>query len=80
MLPLNRRVVGLRLEDLARVPVVVAGVAGPPDKSAAVLAALRGRLVHVLITDVETARRVLARNEAEPARRRTAHRGTPRRR
>jgi DNA-binding transcriptional regulator LsrR (DeoR family) len=75
---LNRRVVGLRLEDLARVPLVVAGVAGPPDKSEAVLAALRGGLVHVLITDVETARRVLARDEAEPARRRAGGRRAPR--
>jgi DNA-binding transcriptional regulator LsrR (DeoR family) len=69
VLPLNRRVVGMALHDLARVPLVVAGVSGPPDKSEAVLAALRGRLVHVLITDFETARRVLEREEAEPARR-----------
>ncbi len=65
---LNRRVVGMPLQSLAGVPLVVAGVSGPPDKSEAVLAALRGRLVNVLITDVETARRVLARDEAEPAR------------
>ena len=67
LLPLNRRVVGMALQDLARVPLVVAGVSGPPDKSEAVLAALRGRLVHVLITDFETARRVLERDAAEPA-------------
>jgi len=63
---LNRGVVGLALEDLARVPQVVAGVSGPPDKSEAVLAALRGRLMHVLITDVETARRVLKSDESGP--------------
>jgi len=67
LLPLNRRVVGMALQDLARVPLVVAGVSGPPDKSEAVLAALRGRLVHVLITDFETGRRVLERDAAEPA-------------
>ena len=67
LLGLNRRVVGMTLQDLARVPLVVAGVTGPPDKSEAVLAALRGRLVHVLITDFETAHRVLERDEAEAA-------------
>jgi len=67
LLPLNRQVVGMALQDLAHVPLVVAGVSGPPDKSEAVLAALRGHLVHVLVTDFETARRVLERDEAEPA-------------
>lgn len=67
MVALNRRVVGIALQDLARVPLVVAGVSGPPDKSEAVLAALRGRLIHVLITDIETARRVLERDDAERA-------------
>jgi DNA-binding transcriptional regulator LsrR (DeoR family) len=65
MIGLNRRVIGMSLRDLARVPLVIAGVSGPPDKSEAVLAALRGRLVHVLITDVETARRVLRRANRE---------------
>ncbi len=63
---LNQRVIGMPLGDLRRVPLVVAGVSGPPDKSEAVLAALRGRLVHVLITDPETARLVLARAGATP--------------
>jgi len=61
MVGLNRRVVGMSLRDLASVPLVIAGVSGPPDKSEPILAALRGRLVHVLITDVTTARRVLER-------------------
>ena len=56
------------LSQLRRVPLVVAGVSGPPDKSEAVLAALRGRFVHVLITDVETARLVLERADREGAR------------
>jgi DNA-binding transcriptional regulator LsrR (DeoR family) len=64
LLPLNRRVVGMALQDLGRVPLVVAGVSGPPDKSEAVLAALRGHLMHVLITDFETARRILERDHA----------------
>jgi len=61
---LNRRVIGMSLGQLPRVPVVVAGVSGPPDKSEAVLAALRGHFVHVLITDAETARLVLKRADA----------------
>ncbi|HEV8309608.1 MAG TPA: sugar-binding domain-containing protein [Methylomirabilota bacterium] len=67
--PLNRSLIGMRLEDLPRVPVVVAVVSGPPDKTEAVLGALRGGLVHVLVTDLETARRVLeaADRERPPA-------------
>jgi DNA-binding transcriptional regulator LsrR (DeoR family) len=67
LVPLNRRVIGMPLSQLRRVPLVVAGVSGPPDKSEAVLAALRGRFLHVLITDVETARLVLERADAAPA-------------
>ena len=62
---LNRRVVGMSLRDLSRIPLIIAGVSGPPDKTEAVLGALRGRLVHVLITDTETARRVLQRANRE---------------
>jgi deoxyribonucleoside regulator len=61
---LNRRVMGMSLSDLARVPLVIAAVSGPPDKSEATMAALRGRLVHALITDTETARRVLELDDA----------------
>ncbi|HEY8200420.1 MAG TPA: sugar-binding transcriptional regulator [Actinomycetota bacterium] len=64
---LNQRVVGMSLGQLRRVPVVVAGVSGPPEKSEAVLAALRGHLVNVLITDVQTARLVLQRADSEPS-------------
>lgn len=64
---LNQRVIGMPIGDLPRVPLVVAGVSGPPDKSEAVLAAIRGHFVHVLITDVETARLVLERADAETA-------------
>lgn len=53
------RVIGFPLEDLPRLPLAIGVAAGPPDKSEAVLAALRGRLVHVLVTDVGTAQRVL---------------------
>jgi DNA-binding transcriptional regulator LsrR (DeoR family) len=53
------RVIGFPLAGLRRVPLAIGVAAGPPDKSAAVLAALRARLLHVLVTDAATARRVL---------------------
>jgi DNA-binding transcriptional regulator LsrR (DeoR family) len=75
---LNQRVIGMPLGELSRVPLVVAGVTGPPDKSEAVLAALRGRFIHVLITDTETARQVLDRAQAEtPAATRRGSGGRP---
>jgi deoxyribonucleoside regulator len=59
------RVIGFPLRDLPKLPLAIGVAAGPPDKSAAVLAALRARLLHVLITDVGTAQRVLALADAE---------------
>jgi DNA-binding transcriptional regulator LsrR (DeoR family) len=53
------RVIGFPLRDLPRLPLAVGVAAGPPDKSEAVLAALRAHLLHVLVTDVATAQRVL---------------------
>ena len=55
---LNERVVGLSLERLRSIPCVV-GVAGGAWKVQAVLGALRGRLVHVLVTDRATAESLL---------------------
>jgi len=56
---LNRRVVGVELKDLHGIGQVV-GVAGGEAKAEAVLGALRGGHVDVLVTDDVTARRVLA--------------------
>lgn len=55
----NSRVIGMELETLMHVERVV-GVAGGPAKVLAILGALRGRLINVLITDRVTAERVLA--------------------
>jgi DNA-binding transcriptional regulator LsrR (DeoR family) len=52
--PLNSRVIGMELADLRRARRVV-GVAGGPRKAAAILAALRGGWINVLITDKKTA-------------------------
>ena len=56
--PLNERVIGIELADLARVNRVV-GIAGGRRKFAAIRGALRGRRINVLITDRGTAERLL---------------------
>lgn len=56
--PFNERVVGITPDQFKRVPRRV-GVAGGPEKLAAIGAALKGGWVDTLITDLETARRLL---------------------
>jgi DNA-binding transcriptional regulator LsrR (DeoR family) len=60
---LDERVIGMALEDLRKVERVV-GVAGGLSKRAAILGALRGGWVNVLITDRRTAEALL--EPAEP--------------
>jgi DNA-binding transcriptional regulator LsrR (DeoR family) len=55
---LNERVVSMRLDQLAKVDRSI-GVAGGARKYAAILGALRGGWINVLITDQFTARRLL---------------------
>lgn len=57
-IPVSRRVIGLSLPDLPLHSASIA-VAGGVRKAAAVLGALRGGFIHVLVTDEETAREVL---------------------
>jgi DNA-binding transcriptional regulator LsrR (DeoR family) len=57
-LPVTRRVIGLSLDDLTAIPMTI-GVAGGTRKSAAILGALRTGVLHVLVTDEETARDVI---------------------
>lgn len=57
-IPINRRVVGITLEELDEVGMVI-GVAGGQQKHKAILGALRGRHLDVLVTDDGTARAVL---------------------
>lgn len=59
--PLMQRVIGIELGALKRVKRVV-GVAGGRRKTQAILAALRGRWINILITDQRTATSLL--NEA----------------
>ena len=51
---LNRRVIGLSLEEFRKIPVRLVA-AGGPSKAEALTAALRGGLITVLVTDVTTA-------------------------
>jgi DNA-binding transcriptional regulator LsrR (DeoR family) len=65
--PLNERVIGMDLPQLRRVNRVV-GVAGGKRKTAAIRGALVGGWINVLITDCNTARRLLEQNEGRGAR------------
>lgn len=61
---LNRRIVGIELEALHDIEQVI-GVAGGETKAEAILGALRGEHVNVLVTDDATARKVLALGAGE---------------
>ncbi|HEY66909.1 MAG TPA: sugar-binding transcriptional regulator [Thermoflexia bacterium] len=60
---LNQRIVGIELEALHSIGQVV-GVAGGEAKAEAILGALRGGHVNVLVTDDAAARKVLALDQA----------------
>ncbi|GCF94395.1 DeoR family transcriptional regulator [Enterococcus florum] len=54
----NERVLAINLDDLKKIPLRI-GVSGGKEKSEGIRAALRGGLVNVLITDEETAKKLL---------------------
>jgi phosphoenolpyruvate---glycerone phosphotransferase subunit DhaK len=56
--PMHDRTIGLDLDQLRRIPQRIA-IAGGMDKVAAILAALRGGFVNVLVTDIATGRGIL---------------------
>jgi DNA-binding transcriptional regulator LsrR (DeoR family) len=56
--PAGNRVIGIDLETFRRVPRAV-GIAGGVRKQAAILGALRGKLINILITDQFTAGRLV---------------------
>ena len=61
----DKRVVGLTLEQLRRVPRSV-GIAGEPEKLDAIRGAIEGRLINILITDRFTAERLAKEPAGEP--------------
>ncbi len=69
--PLEGRTIGIDLGGLRSVPCRI-GVAGGMDKVQAILAALRGQFINVMVTDSDTARAILTSegHEDTPARRR----------
>lgn len=56
--PMHDRTIGLDLDQLRRIPKRIA-VAGGMDKVGAILAALRGGYVNILVTDIATGRGIL---------------------
>jgi DNA-binding transcriptional regulator LsrR (DeoR family) len=56
----SERVLAVTLDDLRAIPIV-AGVAAGREKAMAILGAVRGRIIDVLICDQEAARSVLSR-------------------
>ena len=56
---LEERLVALSLDQLQKIPTVIAVAGGGPAKTLAVLGALRGHHVDVLITDMQSAQMVL---------------------
>ena len=65
-LPIHDRRIGIELSDLAQIPKVV-GVAGGLHKAEAILGALRGRFLDVLVTNELTALRLLELERDRPA-------------
>jgi DNA-binding transcriptional regulator LsrR (DeoR family) len=56
--PINGKLIGLELEQIRKITRII-GVAGGSIKVEAIRAALRGKLINVLITDEDTASRLL---------------------
>jgi DNA-binding transcriptional regulator LsrR (DeoR family) len=59
----NRRVISIGLKALRDIPTVIA-VAGSNAKAAAILGALRGNYIDVLITDDKAAQQIIAKHES----------------
>ncbi|TFG69160.1 MAG: hypothetical protein E4H27_07370, partial [Anaerolineales bacterium] len=60
----NSRIVGLTLDQIRAIPRVIC-LAGSAEKYEVIRAALRGRLVHVLITDMITAHHLLEEKDQD---------------
>jgi deoxyribonucleoside regulator len=62
---INQRAIGVSLQTLSRPNCTVIGVAGGARKAAAILGALRGHYVDILVTDSMAAERILDLDETE---------------
>lgn len=61
--PINDKIIGISFEDLKKIPHVIA-VAGGIDKTHAIYAALKGKLIHCLITDSRIAEKLLSKRDS----------------
>jgi len=59
LIDLDNQIIGIHLDDLKRTPEVVA-IAGGANKIRALLGALRGGYIKILVTDTDTARLILS--------------------
>jgi deoxyribonucleoside regulator len=59
---LNERIIGPSIEDLENIPLLI-GIAGGSEKYKAILGALRGGFLDVLITDNETAANIIEESQ-----------------
>lgn len=57
----NQRIIGVSLDDLRKIPMVIAVAAGP-EKARSILGALRTRAINVLCTDDAAAQKILELN------------------
>ena len=73
--PLNERVISIELEQLRHIDRVV-GIAGGERKTAAIRGALDGHLINVLVTDRNTADRLLQTERGDARRGRSSARRT----
>ena len=56
----NKQIIGMDLDEICRIPRIITVASDGPGKAAAVLGAMRGHYIKVLITDESLARQVLA--------------------
>lgn len=64
---INRQIIGMELEDIRRIPRVIAVVSDGPGKDVAVLGALRGKYIDSLVIDEGLAARLLAKAAPDAA-------------
>lgn len=64
--PMASRIIGLTLEEISKIPQAIA-IATGEEKIPAITAALRGRWVDILITDLATAKGILEWHRLHPA-------------
>jgi DNA-binding transcriptional regulator LsrR (DeoR family) len=60
----SKHILGITLEQLKKVPQVI-GIAGGNEKISAIRAAIKGKFINSLITDISTARELVKEGSKE---------------